>query len=69
MKPSDFAPRSDKIPSGWKTSAQWAQRWKLSIPQTSRIIRRGVKDRAIKRRVFRIRSGCGLRPIPHYGPA
>jgi hypothetical protein len=69
MKPSDFAPLPEKVPAGWKSGSQWAQQWKLSIPQTCRIIRRGVKSKGIKRRIFRIRTGGAVRPVPHYAPA
>ena len=69
MKPADFAPRPDKVPPGWKSCAQWAVRWKLSIAQTSRLLRQGVKDRAIRRRFFRARTGATVRPVPHYAAA
>jgi hypothetical protein len=69
MKPTDFLPRPDKIPPGWKTTAQWGKQWKLQGRQTERILSAALQSGQVRRKLFRIRSGVSLRHVPHYAAA
>jgi hypothetical protein len=69
MKPSDLGPPPDKIPPGWKTTAQWGKQWKLQERQTAHILSAALKSGQVRRKLFRIRSGVSLRPVPHYAAA
>jgi hypothetical protein len=69
MKPSDFAPRPDNIPTGWKTVRAWGKQWKLQERQASRILRGALQSGQVRCKRFRIRTGPMVRPVPHYAPA
>ena len=69
MKPTDFLPRPDKIPPGWKTTAQWAKQWKLQHRHTSRILGGAVAAGDVRCKSYRIRTGSIVRPVPHYAAA
>tara|TARA_R110000868_G_scaffold193496_3_gene438476 strand:+ start:132 stop:341 length:210 start_codon:yes stop_codon:yes gene_type:complete len=69
MKPSDFITPPDKIPPNWKTTNDWARRWKIGERQASRILRGAMRSRQVRRKLFRVRAGTAIRPVPHYAAA
>jgi|GEM_PF-4804180 hypothetical protein len=62
--------KADRIPKKFKTSAEWAAEWELSIPQAFRYLRDGVAQGVMIRQVFRVQTMSNrLFPVPHYAPA
>ena len=52
--------------AGFYTTVEWASRIKRSVPQTSNLLRRAVRDGAIEVRLYRIALNGIKRPVPHY---
>jgi DNA-binding Lrp family transcriptional regulator len=51
---------------GWSSARQLAKEWGVSVAHASRRLRDGVEAGAIERRAFRVTTGRGLYPVPHY---
>lgn len=59
-------PISSKIPKGWKRTWEYAKELGLSESQTSRILREGVREGTVLRKMFRSKTGSLIRPVPYY---
>lgn len=57
---------AETVPTGWKTSAQWAGEWKLSQDRAGELLRKGMEIGRMEKRKFRIASAGVVRPVPHY---
>jgi hypothetical protein len=56
----------DTVPPGWLTSRQLAEKLGKGESTISRLLLLAVKEgRAIKQD-FRLSTGAGVRPVPHY---
>jgi len=69
MSPRDLLPPSQTVPIGWKTAREWGRRWKLSETRTRSLLFRGRANGKVKCKLFRIRCGGTIRPVPHYAAA
>lgn len=68
MTPTSLRRKPPKPPKGFFTTAEWAKKWKMSVPQTHVIIRRAVEDKLVRSiRIMRL-DGSGVRPCNYYGP-
>ena len=56
----------DTVPPGWRTSRQWAEAWKIPHSSASKYLRDGEEQGLIEARRFRIVTGRGVYPVPHY---
>lgn len=52
--------------TGWKTCEALADEWHLSREQAGRMLRKGEKAGKVERKKFRVMTGRGLYPTPHY---
>lgn len=59
----------DKVPKGFRTAPQWAKYWNLSDNHARKLLTCGIEQKVVKRVCFKIQTGVGVRPVPHYGPA
>lgn len=57
---------TEEVPSGWKTTKQWAAEWKLCRGQTARLIATGVATGIMESSEFRIVNGLVTRRVPHF---
>ena len=55
----ESACKCEEIPKGWKTSMEWAKEFKLSPPQTRRLLRKGLEDGVVEKKGFRSRLENG----------
>lgn len=60
------AEAADKIPDGWKTCAEWAKEEGLQRWMAGRYLGVGVEKGLIEMKMFRIKTGQYVRPVPHY---
>jgi len=59
--------KPDKIPSGFRTSSQWAAEWCKSETSTKRLLQRAQAAGLVIMEKFKIRRGDSvLAPVPHY---
>ena len=57
----------DKVPRGWRTSPQWAAKWKVRPEYASRMLASGVAKGITQKRLYRVRTASGIvRAIWHY---
>lgn len=58
----------DVVPSGHRTSEQWAALWGKSLAQAQALIRAGLRAKLLASVKYRIASGNrpGLYPVVHY---
>lgn len=58
--------RTDKVPAGHLTKAQWARKWNLKLSRAGDMLRLAVpKLMGMKRHRIETRTGA-VRSIPHY---
>lgn len=58
--------RVERVPNGWQTCDQIADELNLSRVQTSIYLRKAVKADSVAVKRFRIMTGRGMYPVPHY---
>ncbi len=59
--------KTESVPEGWKTAAQWSEYWKIGPAQTARMISEAVGAKlCLTKRFRRMCPGGALRCIPHY---
>ena len=63
-----MATKEDIIPEGFKTRAQWEKEWGCSHAHAKNLLKAGESAGLIEVRKFKIKSGMGVAPIPHYRP-
>lgn len=56
----------DKVPAGWKTSAQLAKESGLGICRTQRALKKLVKQGQVEIKLFRVKVTAKTLPVPHY---
>ena len=56
----------EKVPPGFKTSSQWADEWGLSVQQTTKLLREGIRLKKVKSIRLKTVTASGLRPVAHY---
>lgn len=61
-------PKPDRVPKGFQTAEQWAEREGISRCHAGDLLRRLVKSGEWERKPFRIVSGSRTYPVPHYAP-
>ena len=69
MTPRSLLRQPPPPPKGFFTTVEWSKKWKLSIPQTARILTDGVADKLVRRRKHPRRDQVGVRLCNYYGPA
>ena len=70
MTPASLRSKPPKPPKGFFTTAEWAKKWKLSMPQTAVILRRGIADKLVRMiRHPRFDATGGIRHCSYYGEA
>jgi hypothetical protein len=57
---------SDKVPPGWFTCIQLAPLLRIQERQAANIAIRFLKAGQAERRMYRVKAGCYIRPVPHY---
>jgi hypothetical protein len=57
---------ADPVPPGWATIAELSEKMSKSIPQVSVLMRRALKRGEVEKKKFRIVTGRGPFPVPHY---
>lgn len=63
------APKEDKIPEGWLTLRQLAEKYELPEHQLRRRLATLLGNKDYQMRYFYIRRARGLAKVPHYAPA
>ena len=59
--------QAERVPKEWKTMAQLAKDWGMSVSQTIRLVRKGIDLGTIEQKKFRIPNGRrGVYPTWHY---
>ena len=66
MTLADLRRQPDQVPRGWKTSAQWAKAWRCSNSHAQHTLTAALNERTVRRRLFRVKTASGVRPVPHY---
>lgn len=61
--------RTEEVPEGWLTSAQWAKEANLARPTVEAILADGAAAGLIERKQFRIVVGSQTRKVWHYRKA
>lgn len=56
----------DEVPAGWMTGIGWAGEWGISDRYARELLRRALAKNLVEKKAFRIKSGNGVRLIPHY---
>lgn len=57
---------ADRVPAGWFTAQQWADKWGLSLSQASIYLRTGIKQGLVEQARYHVHTGRGVYPVPHY---
>lgn len=57
---------ADKVPPGWFTCIQLAPLLRIQERQAANIALRFLKAGQAERRMYRVKAGCYIRPVPHY---
>jgi hypothetical protein len=62
-----IANQPEPVPEGFKTSAQWADEWKITSNAAGIVLCRAVKNGLVETKRFRVISGLrGVYPVTHY---
>jgi Fic family protein len=62
-----IANQPEAVPEGFKTSAQWADEWKITNNAAGIVLCKSVKNGLIESKKFRVMSGSrGVYPVVHY---
>lgn len=62
-----IANQPEAVPDGFKTAAQWADEWGITINAAGIVLCRAVKKGLVETIKFRVVSGSrGVYPIMHY---
>ena len=62
-----IANQPEPVPEGFKTSAQWADEWKITGNAAGIVLCRAVKKGLVETKRFRVISGLrGVYPVTHY---
>ena len=69
MTPASLRTKPPKPPKGFFTTVEWSRKWKLSIAQTSVIIRRALREKLVRRLRHPRLDAVGVRLCNYYGPA
>jgi len=56
----------DPVPAGFKTREQIGAELGLSTPRTGAILRKLITSGLAEKRMLRVETPCGVRPVPHY---
>ena len=56
----------DKVPPGWRTSAEICALLGKSPTRTSELLRCAVREGRAEKKQFRIAAAGTVRPVPHY---
>jgi hypothetical protein len=56
----------DKVPPGWFTVLELAEKIKKSREQTSNLVSAAFKRGELQKKTFRVMTGRGPFPVPHY---
>ncbi len=56
----------DKVPKGFKTVKEWSKEFKREQSQTRIYLKRGLERGKLKTETYRIKTGRGVYPVPHY---
>jgi len=56
----------DEVPQGWLTARALAKKIGRAEKTTGNLLRAAVADGRAERQSFRIITGAGVRPVPHY---
>lgn len=59
-------PIEEKVPKGWMTARQLAQKANVSGAAMTRLLRLSIDEGKMERRDFRIPVNGGMRVVPHY---
>lgn len=57
---------SDKVPKGFLTRHEIAKELNRSVDRTDEILRRLIAAKKAEKKLFRVLTGAGVRPVPHY---
>lgn len=57
---------SDKVPKGFLTRQEVAKEMGKGIHQTDIFLKRLVSANKAEKKSFRVQTGAGIRPVPHY---
>lgn len=57
---------TDTIPKHWYNRHQVAKANKKSLVQTDKLIKKLVNARLVERKMFRVRTNSGVRPVPYF---
>lgn len=60
--------KTDAVPPGFKTRAQWQKEWGCSPSHAKKLINAGIEAGLIEVRKYRVMQTQGACPTPHYGP-
>ena len=62
-----IANQPEPVPEGFKTAAQWADDWGITINAAGIVLCRAVKKGLVETKRFRVISGLrGVYPVTHY---
>lgn len=62
-----IANQPEEVPEGFKTAAQWADEWGITINAAGIVLSRSAKKGLVETIKFRVVSGSrGVYPIMHY---
>jgi len=56
----------EEVPAGWRTARDIAEESGKSLARASEILRDAVERGLVEVKVFRIRTGGKVYPVPHY---
>lgn len=57
---------TDVIPKEWYNRQQVAKANGKSVVQSDKLLKRLVEARLVERRMFRVRTNSGIRPVPYF---
>jgi hypothetical protein len=59
--------KPDRVPEGWKTSAEWQKEWGLGQAAVSALLSKAIEAKLCKTKKFLVHRGAvGFRPTPFY---
>lgn len=57
---------TDEVPPGWHTCRELGEKLGKADATIGKLLSRAVAEGRAERRLFRIATGAGARPVPHY---
>jgi hypothetical protein len=58
--------KPDKVPRNARQRGQWQRIWGMSPTTTDRMLKTAIAAKLMKVKLYRVRTGAGVRPVPHF---